>query len=49
MEKDILEKISLLVDKVYEQIDKSLDYSSFEKIENSVESAKLIDIYFFMA
>ncbi|MCZ4354958.1 hypothetical protein O4H61_20865, partial [Roseovarius aestuarii] len=36
MEKDILEKISLLVDKAYEQIDKSLDYSSFGQIENGV-------------
>lgn len=36
MEKDILEKISLLVDKAEEQIDKSLDYSTFEKIEIGV-------------
>ena len=36
METDILEKISLLVNKAYEQIDKSLAYSSFEKIEIGV-------------
>lgn len=36
MEKDILEEINNLVDKAYEQIDKSLDYSSFEKIEYGV-------------